>query len=559
MTTPIAHKKPWRLDRKAVLVHAPHFDDIGCLAHVNTLREGFITIKMNLKLAGFNDEYRTFHLNILPGAINECSVICPSYNNLLPTELSRKLRGVNKASAAVTIILQLNKPSVVLAPLDVTMDSIAPTDPTDGDFHAISQISRATSIRLHYSKQDFPISDQLQFRAFGSALAQHALGAPGLNYNHFNGGTGAQERDWTIFDRKPRLPTYEQAVAPDTVLGKRSRAEDLTPDPTLHAPCSPSPGSPTEVGTSFEADSPIKDKELYETNTHSAHTRKTARPLRQTNNPTKSSACRASTTSISLSPVVSISSQDSWEVPLPTIIPTVFYSKLARDVESFPRQKGRKEVKTQIVVEEPRGPADNAIMDNAATQTYIREIVCKIARDVVDEEKQTILDEHQEICDEAELRIAEAIEDARLTIIEKTDESCEVINEHSAKLEEAYVDSYEIMQTEVACLQDASTGMEKALGRLLGALDAGTSSASSAKMSSAARFQPAAHPSARAAQIIQNDYKSLDMSTKVSLLTTIADEGYANVFVTVNSELRKELITAWTKESTRRATFTTDS
>ncbi|KAI5195604.1 hypothetical protein E4T39_08147 [Aureobasidium subglaciale] len=574
MATPVVYEKPWRLDRKAVLVHAPHFDDIACLAHVTvnfkqTSLQGYIAIKINLKPAGFNDECRTFQLNILPGAVDECSVIPSSYNNLLPTELSRKLRGVNKASAAVTIILQLNKPSVVLVPSDVTMGYVSPADPSDGDFYAVSQISRATSIRLHYSKQDFPLSDQLRFQAFASALSKHSLGAPQINYSHFNGGTGAQERDWTIFDREPRLPTYEQIVLPDTVLGKRSRGEDLASGSILHTSFIPPPGSPTEIGTSFppppgsptevsasfEAGSSTKNKHYYAADALSENTPKTASPLHQSNTSTNGSVC-ARSTSITPSPPISIPSQDSGDVPYPTIIPTVFYSKLSRSVESSPHQETRKEEQVQVVIGDPPASlADNPILDNAATQMYIREIVCKIVQDAVDEEKRSILDEHQDMCDEAELRIAEAIEDARLAIIEKTEESCDVINEHSEKLEEAHIESYEVVQTEVACLHDASSGMEKALNRLLSVLDAGSPllrAPSSERMNASARFQPAAHASARAAQIIQNDCKGLDLSTKVALLTTVADEGFANVFVTVDPELRKELITAWTRDRTKK-------
>ncbi|KAG9798190.1 hypothetical protein KCU77_g24471, partial [Aureobasidium melanogenum] len=64
--------------------------------------------------------------------------------------------------------------------------------------------------------------------------------------------------------------------------------------------------------------------------------------------------------------------------------------------------------------------------------------VREIIQDVVDKEKQAILDEHQEMCDEAEIRVAEAIDDGRLTIIGKTDECCDEIDEHGQKVQEAY-------------------------------------------------------------------------------------------------------------------------
>lgn len=56
----------WRLARKAVLVHAPDLDNVGCLAHVNVgynkmQQEGCIAIKVNLRLAESNNENQTIH------------------------------------------------------------------------------------------------------------------------------------------------------------------------------------------------------------------------------------------------------------------------------------------------------------------------------------------------------------------------------------------------------------------------------------------------------------------------------------------------------------------
>ncbi|KAG9618313.1 hypothetical protein KCU64_g22671, partial [Aureobasidium melanogenum] len=89
----------------------------------------------------------------------------------------------------------------------------------------------------------------------------------------------------------------------------------------------------------------------------------------------------------------------------------------------------------------------------------------EIIQDVVDKEKQAILEEHQEMCDEAEIRVAEAVDDGRLEIIGRTDECRDEIDEYGQKVQEAY-------------------------------------------------------------------------------------PGFANVFIAVNHELRKELVTAWTKRRT---------
>jgi hypothetical protein len=170
----MAQEAPWRLDRKAVLIHAPDLGNVGCLAHVNvihdqTRQKGLITIKIDLNLAGRNDEYQSIHLNILPQTIVACSIIPSSFNNMLPHELMTKLRGVSKAKSATTLTLQLENSSVVLVPPGLT-ESVSPANPSDSDFYAISQISRAKNIRLHYSRQGISTSDQLRLQKFASAL-----------------------------------------------------------------------------------------------------------------------------------------------------------------------------------------------------------------------------------------------------------------------------------------------------------------------------------------------------------------------------------------------------
>ena len=78
-----------------------------------------------------------------------------------------------------------------------------------------------------------------------------------MHYRHFNGGTGAQERHYTIFDQPFLLPSYEEVISPSAILGERLQSEDVASDPTLHPPCSlPPPCSPTEVCSSFEVDMP---------------------------------------------------------------------------------------------------------------------------------------------------------------------------------------------------------------------------------------------------------------------------------------------------------------
>jgi hypothetical protein len=111
----------------------------------------------------FNDEYRTIHLNILPKAVDACSVTPSSYKNMLLNELLTKLQGVKEAFAVTTLSLRLKKPGIILVPTGLT-ESISPADQIDGDFYAMSRIGRVTSIRLHHSRQEFPRSDQLRLQ-----------------------------------------------------------------------------------------------------------------------------------------------------------------------------------------------------------------------------------------------------------------------------------------------------------------------------------------------------------------------------------------------------------
>jgi hypothetical protein len=93
------------------------------------------------------------------------------------------------------------------------------------------------------------------------------------------------------------------------------------------------------------------------------------------------------------------------------------------------------------------------------------------------------------------------------------------------------------------CLEEASTVLKKTLVKLLSASDL-------AVLTSERLDSRLIHPSTLAAQTIVDEFKHLATSDKVTMLTRVADTGYANVFLAVNRELRKELVTAWTKPMT---------
>ncbi|TIA29095.1 hypothetical protein D6C78_10408 [Aureobasidium pullulans] len=469
---------------KAVLIHAPDLDNVGCLVHVN------LSYDQTLQ-----------------------EVIPSSYKNMLPDELLTKLHGVKKVSAVTTLSLQLNEPSTVLVPPGLTK-SVSPADPSDG--------------RIFLEATSF-VSKRLPL------LTRGALRPPRMNYNHLNGGMGAQERDWTMFDQPPPLPTYNQVILTSAVLGKRSRNEYAAPDLNLHPPCYlPPPWSPTEVCSSFEVDISTEAGVPDDASTHPAI--KTPIKVRQSTQdgfPIGSDIYDTQSTSTIWSPAMSVESRHTQGVSPSNIVPTVFHRGRSEPeiIAETPRYQ-KKRPNQVLCLEEMPSVDDNALIDQAT----VREII----QDVVYKEKQSILAEHQEMCDEAEIQVAEAIDDGRLTIIEKTDECCDEINDNCQKIQEACEESCEMLQADVACLEEASTILKKTLAKLSSASDtvASTSEWLECRLT---------HPSALAAQIITNDFEHLATPDKVTMLTRVADTGYANVFLAANHELRKELVFAWTK------------
>ncbi|THV90858.1 hypothetical protein D6D27_05608 [Aureobasidium pullulans] len=531
----MAQEAQWRLARKAVLVHAPDLDNAGCLAHVNVSynkmqQEGYIAIKVHLRVSGSINEHQTIHLNILPGTVNACSVTPVSYKNLLPNKLLTKLHGVKEASDVTTLSLNLKEPGIILVPPGLTQ-FISPADPSDGDFRAMSQICRATSIRLHYIRQDLPEDGKLRLQTFASALTKDALGAPAMDYNHLNAGIGAHEKSWTIFDQPAPLPTYNQVMLPSAILGKRSRGEDAAPDMTLRTLCSsPPPWSPTEVCSSFEVDVPTEAGIPAGASTGPAiETPMKVRQLTRHDLPTGSELHETRSTSTILSPARYVESRHTQSLSPLNIVPTVFHRGCSKpDVVDIPPRYQKRRSKQVPYVKETFDVDDNALIDKSTA----REII----QDVVEKEKQSILTEHQEMCDEAEFQIAEAIDDGRLSIIEKTDECCDEICQ---KIQEACEESCEMLQTDVACLYEASTILKKTLAKLSSASD-------TAALTSERLDCRLTHPSTLAAQIIKDEFEDLAIPDKVTMLTKVADTGFANVFLAVNHEMRKELVSAWT-------------
>jgi hypothetical protein len=202
------------------------------------------------------------------------------------------------------------------------------------------------------------------------------------------------------------------------------------------------------------------------------------RPLTQDVLPVERDLYDTQSTSTACSPAMSAESRHIQEMSPSNIVPTVFH-------------KGRFE--PDSIAEPPRYKKKRPrLVSPPEDMPTVREII----QDVVDKEKQSILTEHQEMCDEAEIRVAEAIDDGRTAIIEKTDECCDEIDDHGQKIREACEESCEMLQVDVACLEEASTVLKKTWARF--------SSASDSVVLTSGRLDcRLSHPSTLAARIIR--------------------------------------------------------
>ncbi|TIA35907.1 hypothetical protein D6C78_05801 [Aureobasidium pullulans] len=298
------------------------------------------------------------------------------------------------------------------------------------------------------------------------------------------------------------------------ILGKRSRREDAAPDLILHRPCSsPPPWSPTEVCSSFELDVPTEAGVLDSASTHPViKTPIEVNQHTQHGSPVGSEIHNTQSTLTIPSPARSVESryiQGLSPSPSPSpsnIVPTVFYRGHSEpDMIAAPPRYQKKRSKQVSCSEEMPSVDDNALINKAT----VREII----QDIVDKEKQSILTEHQEMFDEAEFQVAEAIHDGKLAVIRKTDECCDELNDNCQKIQEACEESCEMLQADVACLDEASTILKKTLATL--------SSASDIVALTPERLEcRLTHSSTLAAQLITDDFGYLATPDKIQVLQT---------------------------------------
>lgn len=204
---------------KAVLVHAPDFDDVGCVCRVRiaydaNLNQGSISIRFSTALAGF-DEPQLLMLNIQPDTVDSCTLASRSKDILIPPRMfSMVPLSVMTASAVLTLKLCLDASGTILVPPQTT--ALRPSNEADADFHAFTKICQAKTIHLHFSKQQFK-SDELprirtQLRSLSGALSSRTLDAEPFDPTRLNAGRGVQERDCSVFDQPLHPPPYSPSL-----------------------------------------------------------------------------------------------------------------------------------------------------------------------------------------------------------------------------------------------------------------------------------------------------------------------------------------------------------
>jgi hypothetical protein len=267
MVKTMALGSAWVLERRAVLVHAPEFDvAVLCRLRISydpVLNQPSLSIRINSIISGSGSEPQVLMLSIAPKAVDTCTVESNICGSVVPARMINMLRGVTKSAVVSTLTLCLNdyKSGLVLVPSDVT-EPLTPAAESRTDFHAFAKICQATILYLHFSKRQLVDDDTLHLRTFARTLCESSLNVAPVNDAHFNGGRGAQQRDWTVFASDP--PPYKQTVSIGSVLGKHYLdADESLPSASNSMNLAPSPYSPppwslTEVNTPTEVNSPTE-------------------------------------------------------------------------------------------------------------------------------------------------------------------------------------------------------------------------------------------------------------------------------------------------------------
>ncbi|KAG9668397.1 hypothetical protein KCU73_g539, partial [Aureobasidium melanogenum] len=226
-----------------------------------------------------------------------------------------------------------------------------------------------------------------------------------------------------------------------------------------------------------------------------------------------------------LSPAVSSSSQ------CPDIIP----SKFRRGRRAASRHKAYpvKEVQNDDIQPslDPNGHVNHDISSGVVTamEVLVRELLPDLTTNFLQEIMQSFQDSAQTDLDMHEFHLREIVDDGRTSLQEKVDE---IINDFDSYSQDALAEIREIVEEAVADLYQKAT-------------DPGTKSLAARPLADGLTDRES-DPVVRATRVFSRDFENLPISTKVAMLTKIADEGFAKVFLTVDDRMRAELVTVWT-------------
>ncbi|KAH0168173.1 hypothetical protein KCU67_g3586, partial [Aureobasidium melanogenum] len=162
-------------------------------------------------------------------------------------------------------------------------------------------------------------------------------------------------------------------------------------------------------------------------------------------------------------------------------------------------------------------------------EVLVRELLPDLTTNFLQEIMQSFQDSAQTDLDMHEFHLREIVDDGRTSLQEKVDE---IINDFDSYSQDALAEIREIVEEAVADLYQKAT-------------DPGTKSLAARPLADGLTDRES-DPVVRATRVFSRDFENLPISTKVAMLTKIADEGFAKVFLTVDDRMRAELVTVWT-------------
>lgn len=201
-----------------------------------------------------------------------------------------------------------------------------------------------------------------------------------------------------------------------------------------------------------------------------------------------------------------------------------------------------------------QGLGDSPQMDKgnavSASLALVRELLPALVTEVLKENMDAFLDSIQVGHDMAEADFREEVDEAKVAFLEKKEEGIHELDDHYqerlAEAQDRLTDARELLETLVADLDQKTLTLQDFLRKGVDVMTKGVLGSilmTKAPVHDANRKSP----TVRATEILLRDFGGLPVTDKTKLLTRIADKGFAEVFVTVDDNIRQALVGAWLK------------